>query len=555
MEVGDGQRWVGALTSGCAVPSACPGAAPEGCPAAAALAEMLVAEPGADVAAALHTAAPASLCPAERAVLLAVWDRYATAVAWRRDEQMLDVCRAAEQVLDRAYAQLGDPTPAQRTGYRHVRSGVPGIDEIAVVMRLSEGSVRHRLDDARELRDTDAHPGLGAMVASGTVGQWHALQVLHVLHEQGINDAVLCAKVTVHEQVQTALAAGTPGQIRSTVARVVALLLPAPEAEDEHGQARDGRDVTWDPAGRGMGRLEAWLPAEDLAAIAARLQAGVAEALARRDPRTGGQVRADMLADWGWQGLLPLADVDHGAGHDGPDGSSGPLAAQTGRVGVRIHATVPLSVLLGLVEAQARLRTVGVGSADFGWVTSSVVRELLTREGADWRRFLTDDNGLVLGVSRAYRVPEELARGRPGPLRPRTGGHPPRHRPRRPLDARRGPGTHPPGQPAAPRPTSAQPQDPRWMDLLPGRGQRRRDLAHPARADAHGLSRPSLAARRARRAGPGPTRGPTAGPSSTVTLRRTATLLTPTAARCPGARHRPLAQPTVSGKASFQTGS
>ncbi len=90
---------------------------------------------------------------------------------------------------------------------------------------------------------------------------------------------------------------------------------------------RAARNVQSWPAGPGMAYLLALLPAEDAAAMLARLDAAVTLARQSGDPRTGEQVRADCLAHYGWHGLphqdlLPYLTTDPNP-DPGPDGGGG----------------------------------------------------------------------------------------------------------------------------------------------------------------------------------------------------------------------------------------
>ena len=192
----------------------------------------------------------------------------------------------------------------------------------------------------------------------------------------------------------------------------------------------------------------------------ARLNHAVRQAKHVGDPRTADQVRADTLAALGWHGQPPTtpdqpdqpgqpdqpdradqphqpgqpdraepapaattADVLPAAGPAGPAASrscpwcaGGPVdpcqAAWAGRVIARVQVTIGIDTLLALTDDPARVSTDGrsAGSTDWGWTPAGTARELLAQPGTEWQRFLHDQTGLLLGVSRAHPIPEPLRR-------------------------------------------------------------------------------------------------------------------------------------------------
>jgi len=168
----------------------------------------------------------------------------------------------------------------------------------------------------------------------------------------------------------------------------------------------------------------------------ARLNHAVRQATHVGDPRTADQVRADTLAALGWHGRPDRAgpaaaaattDVLPAAGPAGPAGSpaasrscpwcaGGPVdpcqAAWAGRVIARVQVTIGIDTLLALTDDPARVSTDGrsAGSTDWGWTPAGTARELLAQPGTEWQRFLHDQTGLLLGVSRAHPIPEPLRR-------------------------------------------------------------------------------------------------------------------------------------------------
>ncbi|WP_309713678.1 DUF222 domain-containing protein [Pseudolysinimonas sp.] len=162
----------------------------------------------------------------------------------------------------------------------------------------------------------------------------------------------------------------------------------ADQAVDRHRRAREGRQVTCQPARDGMAWLVAHLPAAEALAIDSRLD-DLARGLARLgadrtgEDRTIAQLRADALGD-------VLLDRDTLA------------SRRFGDAKPTVVVTVPISVLMGKSEESAEL-------LGYGPIDAETAREL-TAEAPVLRRMFTDprdDAILALGRTR-YRVTEDL---------------------------------------------------------------------------------------------------------------------------------------------------
>jgi hypothetical protein len=145
-----------------------------------------------------------------------------------------------------------------------------------------------------------------------------------------------------------------------------------------------------------MAWLEAYLPAEDAAALETAIEAAAAamKRTAPGDRRTLAQRRTDALAQMGWLAL--------GTGRLGgcTCGQGQPLDRRHRRP-VTVQVTVAVTTLLGLDEQPGQL-------AGYGPVPASVARRLAA-EGT-WRRLLTDPvSGTVLDYGRTrYTPPPDL---------------------------------------------------------------------------------------------------------------------------------------------------
>lgn len=210
----------------------------------------------------------------------------------------------------------------------------------------------------------------------------------------------------------------TVESLRRLINRTVHRLDPG-GAEARRRERKQDRFVRITPVDDGMAWIEAYVSAEDAAAVEAVLSAGAAT-LTRDDPDGGGRTarRADVLTRLAWAAL--------GAGRIGGCTRCGHglgLADAQGRP-VTVNITIPLSGLSGGDGQRGEL-------AGFGPVTADTVAGLLGQ--ATVRRLVTDPvSGALLDVGRTrYRPPAALAEHIllrdvtcvwPGCDRPATGG-------------------------------------------------------------------------------------------------------------------------------------
>jgi hypothetical protein len=234
----------------------------------------------------------------EQADLLRLAARAAVWAGQRRDDVAVAVADAvpAVRMCDDAGPVLVDE---------------PGAEEVAVALRCSLGSARWQLRDTRARRVRA--PGLVEALRRGDSGLPQARELDRA-----------CAELTdegateVADRCHRTLLTGTRQQVARVARRQVAGWhashpQPAPEAGADQEQGapaaappdpRAGRNVEAFPSTvPGMVAIFALLPAEDAAALMARLETAIALAKAAGDPRTADQVAADTLAAFGWHGL------------------------------------------------------------------------------------------------------------------------------------------------------------------------------------------------------------------------------------------------------------
>lgn len=185
----------------------------------------------------------------------------------------------------------------------------------------------------------------------------------------------------------------TASQLRRAIKQSLHRLVPD-TMEQHHSDAASERFVRFIPATDGMAWLEAYLPANDAAALDTALDAAAA-AMKRTGPddgRTKAQRRADALSQMGWIALSTgrLGGCACGQRLDGRH-----------RRPVSVQVTVAATTLLGLDELPGQL-------AGYGPIPASVTRRLAAV--GTWRRLLTDPvSGAVLDYGRTrYEPPQDL---------------------------------------------------------------------------------------------------------------------------------------------------
>ena len=176
--------------------------------------------------------------------------------------------------------------------------------------------------------------------------------------------------------------------------------LQAQTLPERHRAAQAHRGV-WTAIDRdGMGWLNAYLPAENLARVTANLD-GIAFPLFGEpdEPRTMAQLRADVLSDL----LTGATDPDAGStGYPSSTGAGTPRKRPA--VGVTVALTIPVLSLLGQSPDPALLE--GVGPID---ITTA---RRLAATVPSITRLLTDPiSGTIIDMDpKQYRVPAALKR-------------------------------------------------------------------------------------------------------------------------------------------------
>jgi hypothetical protein len=308
---------------------------------------------------------------------VAGWQRIASWAAARQAEVITELAGRVEMRPTVNGGEIASMTPQRVTGM-----------EVAARLQLTPGA-----GEALVSRSTCLVRILPATLAALAEGRIDTRRAEVVADELGRHE------VTVARQVEAEVLDRadqlTAPRLRQTLKRALHRVAPV-TMEQRRDDAVADRQVTITAAADGMAWLEAYLPAEDAAALEAAIEAAAA-AMKRTEPgdrRTLGQRRADALAGMGWLALRTgrLGGCACGQGQS---------LDRRHRRPVTVQVTVAVTTLLGLDEQPGQL-------AGYGPVPASVARRLAA-EGT-WRRLLTDPvSGTVLDYGRTrYTPPPDL---------------------------------------------------------------------------------------------------------------------------------------------------
>jgi len=384
------------------------------------LSELLTAEPGAELIAALAQIDPLEISRAERIDYLALLRRCSN---W------------LESLLSRAILSIAGPEPHRADD--ELPREIQGVDEapreeISTALRLSSGSAQREIDIARALH-VDM-PALHRALESGDLSRTHARIIIdesHELRRLGIDRARVAA---LTESAISYSELHTPAQLARHMRSEITKLAPM-EAEIVHAAARGTRRIICYPEPDGMATILALLPAEAAQRVMnainriVRAQDLAASGLTRDGGRGAGRDggrgagrdapdappdiqrfmrrrdlletrRADafvLLVEESTQALMPETGAGAGAG-----AGAGNLAPRLHRDGALINVTIDLPSLLGLTDTPGELR-------GYGAVPASVARELAM--SGKWRRFITDPtNGRLIDIGRSSYTPSAALR-------------------------------------------------------------------------------------------------------------------------------------------------
>jgi Domain of unknown function (DUF222) len=331
--------------------------------------------PGPELASLLHDADQAEVGVYELVEAIAGWQRLASWAAAKQATAIMELsCRAEMQPVQEG-RRIESMNPLRVAGMELAA-------RLAVTPREGEGLVARARVWAEDLPATHAALMTGRIdvrkaevIADGLRG--HTLDLARAVE----------AEVLPHAETMTA------PRLRRAIIAALHRLDPDTMA-DRAKHAADDRYVRVTPAKDGMAWLEAYLPAQDAAAIQTAVDAAAA-AVKRGDPddqRTVAQRRADALAQMGWLALATgrLGGCPCGQSLDGQH-----------RRPVTVQVTVPITTLLGLDEQAGEL-------AGYGPIPADVACRLAGF--GTWRRLVTDPvSGALLDYGRTrYTPPPDL---------------------------------------------------------------------------------------------------------------------------------------------------
>lgn len=404
-------------------------------------------QPGAQSLADLTACFPADSSDADLIEQAIGWDRLAALCAARQADVIAEF-------VSRRVATLG-------SGEWASKATEFAADEIAAALRLNRRAANDKVAFAQDLqRLPDTHEALEA----GNIDARRAQVVC--AGTRRVSDQV---GRSVEAVVIGLAAEQTTGQLRHAVANAVLAVDPA-GAQDRHDRAKKERNVQSRPDEDGMGTLSAHMPADTLARVNARINAGARAAKTAGDTRSIAARRLDTLVD------LILSPCPHHRPDDQPSPSSAagstpgggdetpaaaPIPAGRGEATAgspagEAHAGAPSSPADSAAEATTAEHgveaaggcvrsvsavvhvTVGVGTlmgvndlpgeiAGYGPIPADMARDIAA-DGV-WKRLLVDpSSGALVDFGRnVYRPPAALrdfvrARDRtcrkPGCLRP-----------------------------------------------------------------------------------------------------------------------------------------
>ena len=340
-----------------------------------------------------------------RVAAVASGARAAIARAARADADLLDAYLWGA-------AQWAARSGARTAGERRAWGAREMLTELALALRLPEGSLAHRLTRLATLAQL---PLLREVHARGLASSWHVDAVLDVL--RGIDDPAVLARADAF--VAERAVRMTAPELRASARGWRARYVPRTDAQRRASLA--DRYVSITPADDDLCLLTALIPAAQAIAIDHRLDALAASARDAGDERTHAQARADVLGDLlltpgaaalasGCIGSPPTsATRPENAPGDAEDGQDAArpgwgLPAWIAAVRPEVVLTVPVLSLLGRSDEPATLE-------GFGPIDLETAR-LLAANAPSFVRVLTHpETGAVLSVGRdRYRLPEDLKR-------------------------------------------------------------------------------------------------------------------------------------------------
>jgi hypothetical protein len=251
-------------------------------------------------------------------------------------------------------------------------------EEVAVVLKLSSGTARSIMLEARDL--VHRFPAALALLEAGRITSAMTRRLVEACRT--LTDEAAAA---VEERVLKRAAQHSLSQFAAALRRAVLALAPK-ESEQSHEDARAARRIGFTHQPDGTSDLWATgLQGSEAVAMEARIRelSGLWKTTHADDERSGDQREADALV------ALVLGQ---------------PEAIDGVTLRPAINVTVAASTLLGADEQPGDLD-------GYGAIPATVARALASDPTGTWRRLLTDEHQRIIDVSaRTYRPPANIAR-------------------------------------------------------------------------------------------------------------------------------------------------
>jgi hypothetical protein len=324
---------------------------------------------------------------------IAVLDRMESSVAAMK-AQLIDQTRQLSEVLELSVTPIDANAWSATETVRRILAS-----ELACALRLPERTAETLISDSDVL--VNSLPATLDALSHGHISWRHA----HVIadHAQSLP---LEARAEF-EQHELPFAKAHTATRLNRHARIEREKMQPETIDERHVDAVATRSIDFQPARDGMAWITAFLPTATAIAIFDRIDRAAASARSAEEPRTLGQLRADVFADVLLGEVAGVAEGDADAARfAGPPALTGlpDLARLLGRIRPQVQVTVPVLTLLDHGDEPAMLE-------DYGPIDIETAL-LLASHAPNFIRLLTHpETGTVLSVGRdRYTVPEDLRR-------------------------------------------------------------------------------------------------------------------------------------------------
>jgi hypothetical protein len=296
---------------------------------------------------------------------------------------------------------------------RAVNVDVAALDEITTMTAVPAGEAGRRM---RLAVDAIRYAQLRDRLAAGSVSLQHAAliadEVSALAHAEGWDEADHDELLTVVvERVLAPMPDGhrpTHPQIRQRLTRALKALHDPGAAKARRERAATRRRLTAELTEDGMGVLALHLPAEQVVAVADRIEQLARSMRQAGDDRNLDQLRADLAAEALLRHRYGPCPIHETTVEAVPPGQTAERPAEHGVCGcapvapaASVWVVVPFEVAAGLSDAPCEL-------PGHGWVSAEHARQIIAAPGSVWRWLAVDHltgRALELGTDRYRPTP------------------------------------------------------------------------------------------------------------------------------------------------------